>query len=304
KPPRFFERAPVVSVHDFYGIFRHTEESQDCALYFMVLGSGNAVVSQLFCGRRVLGFGDEDAGRPSLVIKLCRFASAPRLAATQDFHGVCLMERVGNYQKGRHPGQDRLSKEIRSSPCRQEKQNRNEQNVPVFLRHRFLRLSINRTGEYKSFKCLKRSASRKHRFGVQLQAARTQCRPKPELRTKRPRTHLSQAWSSAFRLHGLSAGQSASDCTACRERGCAKPRSSDIFRRMGFSADSDVLPERAIDNSRALPMVRVLVSSCLLGESVRNDGSHARADNTILERWKVERRLVPFCPELAGGFSV
>src|SRR5439155_17145111 len=139
----------------------------NCALYFMVLGSGNAVVSQLFCGRRVLGFGDENAGRPSLVVKLCRFASAPGLAATQDFHGVCLMERVGNYQKGRHPGQDRLSKEIRSSPCRQEKQNRNEQNVPVFLRHRFLSLSINRTGEYKSFKCLKRSASRKQRFGVQ-----------------------------------------------------------------------------------------------------------------------------------------
>src|SRR6058998_2389660 len=125
----------------------------------MVLGSGNAVVSQLFCGRRVLGFGDENAGRPSLVVKLCRFASAPRLAATQDFHGVCLMERVGNYQKGRHPGQDRLSKEIRSSPCRQEKQNRNEQNVPVFLRHRFLRLSVNTTSEYRSFKYLKRNLS-------------------------------------------------------------------------------------------------------------------------------------------------
>src|SRR5439155_26808953 len=116
----------------------------NCALYFMVLGSGNAVVSQLFCGRRVLGFGDENAGCPSLVEELCCFARAPRLAATQDFHGVCLMERVGNYQKGRHPGQDRLSKEIGSSSCRQEKQNRNEQNVPVFLSHRFLRLSVNR----------------------------------------------------------------------------------------------------------------------------------------------------------------
>jgi len=121
---------------------------------------------------------------------------------------------------------------------------------------------------------------------------------------QKKREQKAQVWSSGFRLHGLSAGQSASDCTAWRERGCAKPRSSDIFRRMGFSADSDVLPERAIDNSRALPTVRVLVSSCLLGESVRYDGSHARADNTILERWKVERRLVPFCPELAGGFSV
>jgi uncharacterized protein YbbK (DUF523 family) len=73
---------------------------------------------------------------------------------------------------------------------------------------------------------------------------------------------------------------------------------------MGSSADADVMPEHAIDRSQALPMVRVLVSSCLLGESVRYDGSHARADNIILERWKAEHRLVPFCPELAGGFSV
>ena len=74
---------------------------------------------------------------------------------------------------------------------------------------------------------------------------------------QKKREQKAQVWSSAFRLHGLSAGQSASDCTACRERGCAKPRSSDIFRRMGFSADSDVLPERAIDNSRALPTDRM-----------------------------------------------
>jgi len=39
-----------------------------------------------------------------------------------------------------------------------------------------------------------------------LQAARTQCRLKPELRTQKPGTHPCQVWSSAFRLHGLSAG--------------------------------------------------------------------------------------------------
>ena len=71
---------------------------------------------------------------------------------------------------------------------------------------------------------------------------------------------------------------------------------------MGSSADADVMPDH--DRSQAPRMVRVLVSSCLLGESVRYDGSHARADNTILERWKAEHRVVPFCPELAGGFSV
>src|SRR6266705_2179497 len=55
-----------------------------------------------------------------------------------------------------------------------------------------------------------------------LQAARTQCRLKPELRTKRPRTHLCQVWSSAFRLHGLSAGQSLNSEPKDREHICAR----------------------------------------------------------------------------------
>lgn len=49
-------------------------------------------------------------------------------------------------------------------------------------------------------------------------------------------------------------------------------------------------------------MIRVLVSSCLLGNPVRYNGSDAPSDKTILSRWKDEGRLVHFCPEIAAGF--
>ncbi len=49
-------------------------------------------------------------------------------------------------------------------------------------------------------------------------------------------------------------------------------------------------------------MIRVLVSSCLLGQPVRYNGSDAPSDKTILAQWKSEGRLVHFCPEIAAGF--
>jgi uncharacterized protein YbbK (DUF523 family) len=48
-------------------------------------------------------------------------------------------------------------------------------------------------------------------------------------------------------------------------------------------------------------MQRILVSACLLGERVRYHGGDARLDDPILERWRQEERLVPLCPETAGG---
>lgn len=51
-------------------------------------------------------------------------------------------------------------------------------------------------------------------------------------------------------------------------------------------------------------MIRVLVSACLLGEPVRFDGGDKRVENEILARWQAEGRLVPICPELAGGLGV
>ena len=37
---------------------------------------------------------------------------------------------------------------------------------------------------------------------------------------------------------------------------------------------------------------------------MRYDGSNARAKSAILDRWSEEGRLVPICPEIAGGFPV
>ncbi len=51
-------------------------------------------------------------------------------------------------------------------------------------------------------------------------------------------------------------------------------------------------------------MIKVLVSSCLLGEPVRYHGGDAACSNDILDRWKREGRLVSVCPEVAGGLPV
>ena len=47
---------------------------------------------------------------------------------------------------------------------------------------------------------------------------------------------------------------------------------------------------------------RILVSACLLGQPVRYDGRGKRGrGRDRLARWRAEGRLVPFCPEVAGG---
>lgn len=50
--------------------------------------------------------------------------------------------------------------------------------------------------------------------------------------------------------------------------------------------------------------VRILISACLLGERVRYDGRAAARQSDLLERWRAEGRLVPVCPEVAGGLPV
>jgi uncharacterized protein YbbK (DUF523 family) len=51
-------------------------------------------------------------------------------------------------------------------------------------------------------------------------------------------------------------------------------------------------------------MMRVLVSACLLGDRVRYSGGDAKTDSPVLDRWLAEGRVVPFCPEVAGGLGV
>jgi len=48
-------------------------------------------------------------------------------------------------------------------------------------------------------------------------------------------------------------------------------------------------------------MLKVLVSACLLGERVRYDGGTCPVSGEIFNRWDLEGRLVPICPETAGG---
>lgn len=48
-------------------------------------------------------------------------------------------------------------------------------------------------------------------------------------------------------------------------------------------------------------MEKILVSACLLGEPVRYNGTDCLCDALILKQWQQEGRLIPLCPELAGG---
>ncbi|MDR0209546.1 MAG: DUF523 domain-containing protein [Pseudomonas putida] len=45
---------------------------------------------------------------------------------------------------------------------------------------------------------------------------------------------------------------------------------------------------------------KVLVSACLLGQRVRYDGRDSGYPD-VLQRWQAEGRVVPLCPEVAGG---
>jgi len=46
---------------------------------------------------------------------------------------------------------------------------------------------------------------------------------------------------------------------------------------------------------------KILISACLFGEKVRYDAGHCLIEDETFKRWKEEGRLVPICPEMAGG---
>jgi len=52
-----------------------------------------------------------------------------------------------------------------------------------------------------------------------------------------------------------------------------------------------------------MAMIRVLVSACLLGAKVRYHGGSAACPSDIIARWLDEGRVVPICPEVAGGLA-
>jgi len=50
-----------------------------------------------------------------------------------------------------------------------------------------------------------------------------------------------------------------------------------------------------------MPLPKILVSACLLGENVRYDGRNNRLDNTFLQHLVDEGLVVSVCPEVIGG---
>lgn len=50
-------------------------------------------------------------------------------------------------------------------------------------------------------------------------------------------------------------------------------------------------------------MEKILISACLLGQPVRYDGKSLKQQNTLLDIWTKQNRVVSFCPEVAGGLS-
>ncbi len=51
-------------------------------------------------------------------------------------------------------------------------------------------------------------------------------------------------------------------------------------------------------------MQKILVSSCLLGELVRYDGKNKLIENSLLNSWIENNRVMSFCPEVSGGLPV
>jgi len=51
-------------------------------------------------------------------------------------------------------------------------------------------------------------------------------------------------------------------------------------------------------------MLKILVSSCLLGETVRYDGKNKLIENDILRLWVDQDRVISFCPEVSAGLPV
>jgi len=50
-------------------------------------------------------------------------------------------------------------------------------------------------------------------------------------------------------------------------------------------------------------VIRIVVSSCLLGAAVRHDGRDKKSGHPVLQRWLDEGRIVSVCPEMLGGLG-
>jgi uncharacterized protein YbbK (DUF523 family) len=51
-------------------------------------------------------------------------------------------------------------------------------------------------------------------------------------------------------------------------------------------------------------MQKILISGCLVGQNVRYDGNNKLINDSLLEKWRQEGRLVSTCPEVSGGLPI
>src|SRR5437868_12017614 len=88
---------------------------------------------------------------------------------------------------------------------------------------------------------------------------------------------------------------------------CGRVTEKDHTDLPAYGATPQLFARAAWDarhQSRLGNVERILVSSCLMGRPVRYDGGARPVDDELFERWRAEGRLVPFCPEVAGGLPV
>ena len=51
-------------------------------------------------------------------------------------------------------------------------------------------------------------------------------------------------------------------------------------------------------------MQKILISACFLGCNVRYNAKVKSLSHSLIQTWHQQGRLLPFCPEVAGGLSV
>ena len=50
--------------------------------------------------------------------------------------------------------------------------------------------------------------------------------------------------------------------------------------------------------------MKILISACLLGSPVRYNATDLLLEHALIKQWQQEGRLIPICPEVAGGLPV
>lgn len=53
-----------------------------------------------------------------------------------------------------------------------------------------------------------------------------------------------------------------------------------------------------------MALAKILISRCFLGEKVKYNGEDNQLNLAIIKQWQAENRLVPVCPEVAGGLTI